>query len=39
MIGLNVKIYTDCKKFLTFVENHYGKDYLKQFKLKNKNSP
>lgn len=39
MIGLNVKIYTDCKKFLTFVENHYGKDYLKLFKLKNKNSP
>lgn len=39
MIGLNVKIYTDCKFFLTYIEKHYGINYLKQFKLKNKNSP
>ena len=38
MIGLNVKIYTDCNFFLTYIEKYYGINYLKQFKLKNKNS-
>jgi hypothetical protein len=32
MINNNVKIITDCKKYIKYVENKYGKYYLKSFK-------
>lgn len=34
MIKNNVKIITDYNKFLLYVKNKYGNNYLKQFKNK-----
>ena len=32
MIKNNIKIITDCTKYLNYIKNTYGNDYIKQFK-------
>lgn len=36
MLSNNIEIITDCKLYITYVENKYGKNYIKQFKKKYK---
>lgn len=36
MLKNNIEIITDCDKYIEYVSNKYGKDYIKSFIVKTK---